>query len=281
MTGSPATPGLDYAGRMIKPAAGTSFKPGDLVFGVAGTSPLAGGAMAEYAIVQKTYAVAVPEGVSMLDASTLGVAALTAYQSVATRVKKGDRVFINAGSGGTGIFGIQFAKVLGCHVTTTCSAANIEFVKSLGADEVIDYRKGDVVAALLASGEEFDHAVDNAGMDKQLIWRSHEYMKPGASYVLVAGGPSIPHIVDALKRKMLPKFLGGIKGKIDGFWPEAKPEHLTQVAEWVRDGKVKAVVDTKFGFEEGARAFEKLKTGRARGKVVVDVALETYKQGYE
>lgn len=167
-------------------------------------------------------------------------------------------------------------------MTTTCSTPNVGLCKSLGADEVIDYKKGSVVDALLTS-EKFDHAVDNVGNinDKALWWRCHEYMKPGASYVLVAGELSVTSVIDMVKRAALPKFLGGLKGKVDGFWPESKPEDLVKVAEWVKEGKVKVVIDHKFAFEEGAKAVEKLKTGRAKGKVVIDVALETYKRDWE
>ncbi|KAL5326657.1 hypothetical protein ACEPPN_004345 [Leptodophora sp. 'Broadleaf-Isolate-01'] len=275
----PATPGLDFAGCIVTPATGSSFKPGQLVFGVAGGStPLAGGALAEFALVEEKHAVAIPEGVDILDVAVLGVAGLTAYQSIVSRVKKGDHIFINGGSGGTGTLGIQFAKAAGCHVTTTCSTPNVELCKRLGADVVIDYKKGNVLAALLASGQKFDHAVDNVGHieDKELWWRWDEYAQPGASYVLVAGELSISGVVDMAKRAILPKFLGGLKGKVDGFWPEPKPEDLAQVALWIKEGKVKPIIDQKFAFEDGAKALEKLKTGRAKGKIVIDVALETY-----
>ncbi|KAG7006797.1 hypothetical protein G7Y79_00013g035690 [Physcia stellaris] len=239
-----------------------------------GTSPIAGGALSEYAIVKNENAVAVPDGVDSIDAATIGVAGLTAYQSIVPRVKAGDKIFINGGSGGTGAFGIQFAKVVGCHVTTTCSTANVEFVKSLGADKVIDYKKESVLEALKASEHKFDHAVDNVGSDEQLIWRSHEFLRPGASLVVVGGDPSFKAIFQGLKRKLWPSFLGGMKGKVEGFWPQQKPEDLRQIAEWMKEGPVKAVIDQRFPFEEAPQAFEKLKTGRARGKIVVDVASE-------
>jgi len=224
--------------------------------------------------------VALTDGVDPVDAGTIGVAGLTAYQSIVPRVKKGDKVFINGGSGGTGVFGIQIAKAVGCHVTTSCSTTNVDLCKSLGADEVIDYKKQSVIEALKASGQKFDHAVDNVTGDKELYWRCHEYMQPGALYILVGGSPSFGHIADALKRKTLPRFLGGIKGNVEGFWPEPKSEDLEQIGKWMKEGKVRAVIDQKFLFEEAPRAFEKLKTGRAKGKIVVDVASETYKQAW-
>ena len=268
----PATPGLDFAGVIVKPAPGSSLKVGQAVYGVAGTSPLAGGAMREYAIVKPKTAIPIPENVDPVDTSTVGVAGITAYQSIVTHTKAGDSIFINAGSGGTGIFGIQIAKIHGLHVTTTCSSANIELCKSLGADEVIDYREVNVADALVKARRKFDHVVDNVGSSAELIWRGHEFMKPGTKYVLVGGGLTRERIPEAIRRKLLPGFLGGIKTNVVGFWPQIKPEDIIQVVDWIKTGKLKAIIDTRFKFEEGDKAIERLKTGRARGKVVIDVA---------
>lgn len=267
----PATPCVDFAGRIVTAAEGSSLKVGQLVFGVSGSNPLAGGALAEYNIAADFGVVAVPDGVDPIDAATLGVAGLTAYQSIVPRVKKGDKIFINGGSGGTGIFGIQLAKIVGCHVTTTCSSRNVELCESLGADVVLDYTKGSVFKALVASGTKFDHAVDNVGSDEELVWNFHEFMKPGAAYVKVAGDITWGGMMGSFKRKALPGALGGIKGKLEGFWPKPTEKDLNQIGEWVRDGQIKAVIDQRFPFEEAPKAFEKLKTGRARGKIVVDV----------
>ena len=267
----PATPGTDFVGTLVTPAPGSSLKAGQLVWGWAGTTPFAGGALREFAVSTTKGTVALPDNVDPIDAATVGIAGLTAYQSIVPRVKKGDKVFINGGSGGTGIFGIQIAKAVGCHVTTTCSTANINLCKSLGADRVVDYKKEDVLEALIASDEKFDHAVDNVGHDKKLIWRCHEYLKPGAVCVAVAGDFSLGGLMDTLKRMVLPGFLGGTKRKVDGFFAQPVPEHLEKIGEWMSSGKVKTVIDERFAFEEVVKAFEKLKTGRARGKIVVDV----------
>jgi NADPH:quinone reductase-like Zn-dependent oxidoreductase len=278
-----ATPGLDFTGRIVKPADGSSFKAGQLVFGVPGTSPVAGGALKEFIVMSgdsKTMVV-LPDGLSPIEGTTVGVAGLTAYQSVATRVKTGDRVFINGGSGGTGTFGIQFAKAAGAHVTTSCSTPNVELCKSLGADEVIDYKKQNVLEALKTIGWKFDHAVDNVGKDKELIWGCVDFLKPGAEYVLVAGEPTLSGLTDMVKRQTLPKFLGGIKGNVVGFWPKPDLEHVSQILTWIKDGKIRAVLDSKFSFEDTPKAFERLKTGRSRGKIVIDVAGETYEKANE
>jgi NADPH:quinone reductase-like Zn-dependent oxidoreductase len=277
----PATPCVDFAGCMVIPASGSNLKPGQLVFGVSGSSPLSGKALREFNIATQEAVAAIPEGLKPVDACTIGVAGLTAYQSIVPRVKKGDRIFINGGSGGVGAFGIQIAKVICCHVTTTCSGRNMEFCKSLGADEVVDYTKGSVANVFKENGWKFDHVVDNAGGNDELVWRCGEFLKPGAVYVKVAGDLSLHGIIDGFKRKILPGAFGGVKGKIEGFWPKPSVEDLNRIAGWMQEGKVKAVVDHQFTFEEAPKAFEKLKTGRARGKIVVDVASETYRKAWE
>ena len=267
----PATPGIDFVGTLVTPAPGSSLKAGQLVWGWAGTTPLAGGALREFAVSTTKGTVALPDNVDPIDAATAGVAGLTAYQSIVPRVKKGDKIFINGGSGGTGIFGIQIAKAVGCHVTTTCSTPNVDLCKSLGADRVVDYKKENVLEALIASGEKFDHAVDNVGQNKDLIWRCDKYLKPGAVCVMVAADLSLGGMTDTLKRMVLPGFLGGTKRKVEGIFAQPIPEHFEKIGEWMSSGQVRAVIDERFRFEDVVKAFEKLKTGRAKGKIVVDV----------
>ncbi|KAK5561422.1 hypothetical protein LTR46_000227 [Exophiala xenobiotica] len=270
----PATPGLDFAGYVVKTPTDATLKRGQLVFGVTGTSPLAGGALAEFAITQKSQIVALPDGVDPILAATTPVAGLTAYQTIVPHVKQGDKIFINGGSGGTGVFGIQVAKAVGCYVTTTCSTPNVELCKSLGADEVIDYWKQNVVEALKASGHKFDHVVDNVGHDMNLYWKCHEYTKPSAMYIFVAGDPSLGSFANSLKRRFWPGFLGGGKRKVSGFFAQPKVDQLERIVAWMKHGKIKPIIDQKFSFEEAPKAFERLKTGRARGKIIVQISSE-------
>ena len=275
----PATPGIDFAGCIAVPASDSPLKKGQLVFGVA-ASPFGGGALSEYAIFEKKSTVPIPDGVDIIDASTIGVAGLTAYQSIVPRVKAGDKIFINGGSGGTGVFGIQIAKAVGCHVTTTCSTANVELCKSLGADDVVDYTRGSVAEQLKRSGVKFDHVVDNVASDLDLFFHCHEFTTPEAAFVVVGGTPGLGMVADSLKRRFWPAFLGGGRRKAEGFFPEGNYKDLEMLVRWMGEGKVKAVVDSRFAFEEAPDAFRKLKTGRAKGKIVVDVATETYRKAW-
>src|SRR5262249_13320957 len=149
--------GVDYAGTVEAVGAKvTRFKPGDDVFG--GRT----GALAEYVAVSLDRAVALkPPGVTFEQAAALPIAGVTALQALrdSGKVQAGQKVLINGASGGVGTFAVQIAKSLGAHVTGVCSTRNVELVRSLGADEIIDYTKDDFVAG----GPRFDLIIDNVG----------------------------------------------------------------------------------------------------------------------
>lgn len=227
--------------------------------------------MVMQALTELKGTVALPEGLDQKDAATIGIAGLTAYQSIIPHVKAGDHIFINGGSGGTGVFGIQIAKAAGCHVTASCSTANVDLCRSLGADDVVDYKKKPVLDALRVKGQTFHHVVDNVG-SLDLFFESDKFTKPDAQYVLVGANPSLGLFWNMMKVSLLPGFLGGGKRKLVSIFAETRADELCKIATWMTDGKVKPVVDQHFGFEQVPKAFEKLKTGRAKGKIVVDVA---------
>ncbi|KAJ6069750.1 hypothetical protein N7499_011637 [Penicillium canescens] len=151
--GTPASPGMDFCGRVVATGPdATNFSPDQLVYGNLG-KPCQFGTLAELIVASASLLVHLPEGVEVDHAATLGGTGQTAYQSLKGYVSADDKVFINGGSGGCGIFAIQIAKVMGCHVTTTCSTKNVEFCRGLGADEVIDYTaEEDLVASLRERG---------------------------------------------------------------------------------------------------------------------------------
>lgn len=268
---NPATPCIDVVGKVVRPADGSDVRPGQMVFGASGTGVLAGGALAGYAVARKDAVAVLPEGLDPVWGATVCIAGLTAYQTIVPYVKDGSRVFINGGSGGTGIFGIQVAKAKGCHVTTTCSTPNVDLCKSLGADEVIDYKKQGVLDALKASGRKFDHVVDNVGHNPELYWHCHDYSNPKAVFVQVGAPASVRAALESAAMRLLPGFLGGGKRKLQGFFAVAKAEDLAEIGGMMASGQVKPVVDTQFRFEDAPKAFERLKTGRAKGKIVVEV----------
>lgn len=256
---------------MVTPAAGSSLKPGQLVFGVATKPACAAGGLADHAAIPEVGIVALLGGLAPVDAATIGIAGLTAYQSIVPYVKKGDHIFINGGSGGTGVFSIQIAKTVGCYVATACSSRNVVLCQSLGADEVVDYTNTNVVEALKKSAKPFDHVVDNVGADHGLYWRCHEYTKPGTQFVSVGATPSFGELGFRIKALSQPGFLGGRKRKMVGVFAQPRVEELRKIAAWMQQGKVKAVIDERFAVDQSPDAFRRLKTGISRGKIVVDM----------
>jgi len=210
--------------------------------------------------------------VSPEQAACVGCVGLTAYQCIAPFVKAGDKVFINGGSGGTGTFGIQICKALGCYVATSCSGANVELCKSLGADEVIDYRTQSVVDTLKRSGHQYDLIVDNVFADSALYFYAHHYMKPTGRYVTISGDPSFATIQKILSIFLIPSWFGGGQRRFQFVTCVANAEEYAQVAKWMEEGKVKAVIESIMPLEETAQAYAMLKSGRTRGKIVIRVA---------
>ena len=278
MIKKPSTPGLDYAARVVavgpnsKKVSPEDLKPGQLVFGKL-DSPTQYGTLAEYTIVPRAGCMPLAEGLSLDDAACIGTVALTAYQCIVPHIKSGDRVFINGGSGGVGSFGIQIAKIKGCHVTTSCSGVNVELCKSLGADQVIDYKSKDIVAEL-KNMPKFDLVVDNVGTPSELYWQAHNFTNAKTKYVQAGGAFSLGAIYDLLSRMIWPGFLGGGKRPFEFLELASNQEHFQDIVGWMAQGKVKALIDEVYGMEDKGpvRAFERLKTGRAKGKIVVRVA---------
>ncbi|KAI0879821.1 reticulon-4-interacting protein 1, mitochondrial precursor [Annulohypoxylon maeteangense] len=266
---TPASPGLDFAGVVAAVgSAVTGYSAGDKVFGR--IEPNKYGTLGEYVPAKAEGIALVPEGVSLEDASTIGTAGLTAFQCIVPNVKAGDKVFINGGSGGTGSFGIQFAKAVGCHVTTSCSAKNEELVRKLGADEVIDYTKENVSEALKAKGQVFKLAVDNIGSTPADLYKAADhYLLPEGKFMQVTVEMSLGGVANVTSRQLRPSFLGGGKRKLEFYITKNSHKDLEQIAKWFEEGKVKAVIDEVFQHEDAPKAFEKLKTGRVKGKVVI------------
>ncbi|KAI3208018.1 hypothetical protein CBS147311_2339 [Penicillium roqueforti] len=250
--GTPASPGMDFCGRVVVTGDGaTEFSPGQLVFGCLSV-PAQFGSLGEYLVASASLLAPVPEGVEVDHAASIGIAGQTAYQSLAGYVSAGDKVFINGGSGGCGIFAIQIAKEMGCHVTTTCSTKNVEFCRGLGADEVIDYSvEEDLVATLRSRGVVFIILLIISDTLRRCIASRITSWRLG---------------------RHLYSFLGGGKRKYVIFFFKNTREDLVKIGEWVQKGTVKIQLDSAYEFEDAVKAFEKLRSSRARGKIIVHVA---------
>ncbi|KAE8354652.1 hypothetical protein BDV28DRAFT_76989 [Aspergillus coremiiformis] len=265
---TPASPGIDFSGRVVITGPSVKdFKPDQLVYGTLG-KPAQFGPLAEYLVCTESNIVPLPEGVDPDHAATVGVAGQTAYQAIAPYVSAGDKVFINGGSGGCGIFAIQIAKVLGCHVTTTCSTRNVEFCKDLGADEVIDYSAEDVLAVLKSQGQVYSHIVDHIGTPENLYNECHSFLLPGKSFVQVGAASMLTFAT----RFVRPSFLGGGQRKYIPIITRVRKEDLTQIGQWIQQGKIRVILDSTYEFGNAVQAFEKLRTGRSRGKIVIHVS---------
>ncbi|KAG9686089.1 NAD(P)-binding protein, partial [Aureobasidium melanogenum] len=272
LTSSAKIPGMDYCGR-IKSTGSIidSFSIGELVYGRL-TRPTSSGTLAQYVNIDPGTCIPLPEGVNPDHAATLGIAGETAYRSIVPNVHTGDRVFINGGSSGTGTYGIQIAKLLGCHVTVSCSTSTIELCKELGADEVFDYTKSeDLIADLIEIGktEPFDLVVDDVGQPEDLYKESHSYLKPEGKFISIGSKNDIV----SLAARTLPTFLGGGRRRSEQVHVllGSHRDDLVQLGRWMAEGKIKAVIDSTYPLTDAAEAYAKLKGGHTHGKIVIRV----------
>ncbi|KAI9734244.1 MAG: hypothetical protein M1834_002348 [Cirrosporium novae-zelandiae] len=269
----PAIPGLDFCGRVVgtHPSSNDTLKEGQLVFGALNKAAKFG-SLGQFIVISSDECAPLPEGIEPDHAAAAGIAALTAYQSYPRNiVKPGSKVFINGGSGGTGTFGIQFAKALGAEVTVTCSTGNIELCRSLGADEVLDYKKIDILSELKNKGQVFDLAVDNAASPASLYERSGAFLKKGGKFMQVGVHLSFSGMGSAFSRPLRPAFLGGGNRAFHFVRVSSNRKDLREIGKLMAEGRVKAVIDEVFEFEDVPRAYEKLRAGHAKGKIVVHV----------
>ncbi|KAI0599652.1 zinc-binding oxidoreductase [Biscogniauxia sp. FL1348] len=266
--GRPATPGLDFCGRVVaKHKSVASPCEGDLVFGAFGKSSKAG-SLAQFIVVSATECARLPEGVTPDQGAAVGCAATTAFQAVVSRgLGPGSRVFVNGGSGGVGTYAVQFAAAaLAAEVTASCSTANVELCRALGAREVIDYKTQDVVAALKGKGPVFDLVVDNVG-DPGLYAQCGAFLKKNGAYVQVGiASLSASNLLSTYKNMIVP---GSHSYRFLSMRSEAA--WFTQIGKWMAEGKVRPVIDEAFEFDDVVEAYKKLRTGHARGKIIVHV----------
>lgn len=287
---NPIIPAQTFVGRVWK-TSDSRFKSGDLVFGMIG-GPKKFGTVAGYTLASEPKGIVkVPEGFNrnLAEFAGVGVAALTALQTLKagdlpfnTRGAQGGKVFINGASGGVGTYTVQMAKHgYGAHVVATCSAANADLVKSLGADEVVDYRSVGKLSTWLKEyaqkNGEFDHVIDNVGNDPDLYWQAHHYLKAHKGrYTQVGGDIAIVAFVTMARKMLTPGFLGGGQRPFEFLGVAPKEEDFNLIGQWMAEGKVRTVVENEnfFDIADTKKAYEKLHTGRARGKIVIKVGAD-------
>jgi len=253
--------GIDFAGTVEAVGRNvTHIQPGDEVFGARS------GALAEYVTVRDAV-VPKPANISFEEAAAVPVAAITALQGLRDKggLEPGQKVLINGASGGVGTFAVQIAKALGAEVTGVCSTRNVELVRSLGADHVIDYTQEDFTR----SGRRYDLLLDIAGSKSWSACR--RVLAPDATLVIVGAhrrnrllGP-IGHIV----RLRLASLRGSQKAVF--FIAKTNRADMELLRGLLEAGQVKPVVDRRYELSETADAFRYLGEGHARGKVVVTV----------
>lgn len=273
----PATPGLDLCGRVVAThPSNTEFEKGQLVFGgFRGSSLDRAGALRQYTVISSKCVSKLPDGIDPDQCAAVGTGGTTAYQSLLPdKLKPGAKVFINGGTGGVGTWTVQLAKAMGAEVVATCSTDNVDLCQQLGADEVVDYRKVDVLDFLKKRGPSFDLVVDNVGSNADLWNMSNQIVKPGGSFSQVGVGHDMSYLgmASIMKRQLWPAFLGGPHFHFINMNNDRK--YFDKIGAWMAEGKVKAVIDEVYSFEAVPEAYAHLRKGHAKGKVVVRVSKE-------
>lgn len=269
--------GNDMAGTVVRVGARVrNFKPGDEVYARPDDDRI--GTFAERIAVKESSVALKPRNLSMLEAASLPLVALTAWQTLVetAQLKNGQKVLIHAGSGGVGSVAIQLAKHLGAFVATTTGTSNVDWVKALGVDLVIDYKKQDFSTVL----SDYDVVLNSLGTDE--LNKSLQILKPGGHLISISGPPT-PAFATAqglawpLKQAMrLLSF--GIRNKMKKnggqytfVFMRANGAQLREITSLVESGAIRPVVDKVFAFHDTHQAMAYVESGRAKGKVVLQM----------
>ena len=257
--------GVDFAGTVETVGKNvTQFKPGDDVFGGKG------GAFAEYVCRRAEGAVALkPASITFEQAASVNIAGITALQAIRDKgkVQPGQKVLINGASGGVGTFAVQIAKSFGADVTGVCSTRNVDLVRSLGADHVIDYTKEDFAKGT----ERYDVILDN--VPNHSLSECRHILNPKGKYVMIGGGgPNDSRWVGPFGRVIHALLVSPfISQKMGMMMADANHNDLTILADMMQSGKVKPVIDRTYKLSELPDAIRYLEQGHARGKVIITV----------
>jgi len=254
-------PGRDVAGQVEAVGRNvTQFKPSDEVFGTCR------GALAEYVCTSESAVVMKPDNVTFEQAASVPVAALTALQSLRDKgqIQRGQKVLVNGAAGGVGTFAVQIAKWFGANVTGVCSTRNVEMVRSIGADRVIDYTQEDFTR----SGQRYDLIFDLVGNHSFSACR--RVLNPKglfiAAGVLGLGGSMTGLLAFSITGLVLSGF---VSQKFVMFIARLSKEDLSIMGELMATGKVTPVIDRRYRLSEVPEAIRYLEEGHARGKIVI------------
>ncbi|KIX05193.1 uncharacterized protein Z518_06065 [Rhinocladiella mackenziei CBS 650.93] len=274
-----STPGVEFVARVVSsPTPSSKFQPGDKVYGRV-TYPQPGSAR-EYSVSNDEELALRPKNFSISEAATMPVSALTAWQaffeefklapptsvSIPTPSTTPLRILVTAASGGVGIWAVQLAKLIGASVVATCGSANVDFVRSLGADEVLDYKTTDIRtwAEEDSSSRKVDFVLDCAG--RASLEQAWHAVKEGGQIRTIVPPADMQWKFDLDRPE-------GVSESVSGrfFIMHPSGEQLGKITELAEQGKVKAVVDSVWKLDEFQQAFERLSSGKTRGKVVLKV----------
>ena len=273
----PLVLGHDVAGIVVKAGARVrQFKPGDEVY--ARPDDFRIGTFAELVPVKESSLALKPKNLTMEEAASIPLVALTAWQALVEKadLKQGQKVFIQAGSGGVGTLAIQLAKHLGASVATTTSTGNVALVKSLGADVVIDYKTQDFEDVL----RDYDMVLNS--QDGKTLEKSLRVLKGGGKLVSISGPPD-PEFGQQIAApafvKLVMRLLSfGVRRKAQGrgiaysfLFMKANGRQLREITQLIEAGAIRPVVDRVFPFESTNQAWAYVEAGRAKGKVVVKI----------
>ena len=273
----PLVLGHDVAGTVVRVGASVSkFKLGDEVY--SRPDDLRIGTFAEFVAINENSVALKPKSLTMEEAASIPLVGLTAWQALVEigKLRAGQKVFIQAGSGGVGTFAIQLAKHLGAYVATTTSATNADWVKKLGADLVIDYKKDDF-EKILRDYDVVLNSQDGATLEKCL-----RVLKSGGKLISISGPPT-PAFADAIEAPWYLKLVMSAHSRkirkqaaqrnidFNFLFMEANGEQLRKISALIESGKIKPVIDRVFPFEQTNEALAYVDSGRARGKVMIKV----------
>ncbi|MED3125592.1 NADP-dependent oxidoreductase [Bacillus wiedmannii] len=269
--------GNDFSGVIVKVGSKvTRFKVGDEIYARPRKNKI--GTFAEYIAIHEDDIALKPENLSFEEAASIPLVGLTSYQALhdIMQLEKGQKILIHAGSGGVGTFAIQLAKIMGATVTTTASEAGANLVKSLGADEIVNYKTENFEEIL----KDYDAVFDTIG--GTTLEKSFNIIKSGGNIVSVSGMPNarfgkdfgsgfFKTLLFSLASKKITALEKKHNAQYSFLFMKPSGDQLRIIANYIEVGKIKPVIDRVFPFEDAQKAMEYSEAGRAKGKIIVKI----------